>query len=217
MVSYLTEPGKGFAWFGTLPPMAATKPKTPRKPTTAKSPVKETAGSTAAKPGAKGSIALPPASEIEPSSLIGARAPELDLEGPDGKRFGLADFAGRKLVLYFYPKDDTPGCTLEANDFQAAQAAFARKNAVVVGVSRDSATSHAKFCKKHGLAFTLLSDPEARVLRAYGVWAEKVLYGNRSVGIVRTTFVLDEKGVVLRAFSKVKVSGHVDAVLASLP
>ena len=160
---------------------------------------------------------LPPAADIEPSSLVGGAAPELDLEGPEGKRFKLADFAGKRLILYFYPKDDTPGCTLEANDFQAAQAAFARKNAVVVGVSRDSAATHARFCKKHGLGFVLLSDPDARVLRAYGVWAEKVLYGNRSVGIVRTTFVIDEKGVVLRAFPKVKVTGHVDAVLASLP
>lgn len=216
MVSYLTQPGKGFAGFGTLPAMAASKPKTPRKPTSAKSPPAAPAAAGSVERKVKTSAALPPASEIEPASLVGARAPELDLEGPEGKRFELADFAGRKLVLYFYPKDDTPGCTLEANDFQAAQAAFARKNAVVVGVSRDSAASHAKFCKKHGLGFTLLSDPDARVLRAYGVWAEKVLYGNRSVGIVRTTFVIDEKGTVVRAFPKVKVAGHVDAVLAAL-
>jgi peroxiredoxin Q/BCP len=193
--------------------MAAIKPKTPRKRTASESAPKAAAK---AKAGPKPAVTLPPASEIEPTSLVGRRAPELDLEGPGGKRFQLADFAGRKLVLYFYPKDDTPGCTLEANDFEAAQAAFARKNAVVVGVSRDSAASHARFCKKHGLSFTLLSDPEARVLRAYGVWAEKVLYGNRSVGIVRTTFVIDEKGNVLSAFPKVKVAGHVDAVLASM-
>ncbi len=165
---------------------------------------------------AKSDVALPPASTIDPNSLVGTRAPELDLEGPDGKRFALSDFAGKQLVLYFYPKDDTPGCTLEALDFQAARAAFARKNAVVVGVSRDSAASHARFCKKHDLALTLLSDPDARVLSAYGVWAEKVLYGNRSVGIARSTFVIDATGVVKRVFPKVKVAGHVDAVLAAL-
>jgi peroxiredoxin Q/BCP len=186
--------------------MAASKPK--------KLPVERTAPSKSkavVKP-----AALPPPSEIEPGSLVGRRAPELDLEGPGTKRFRLTDFAGKRLVLYFYPKDDTPGCTLEASDFQAAKAAFARKNAVVAGVSRDTAASHARFCEKHGLDFTLLSDPEARVLRAYGVWAEKVLYGNRSVGIVRTTFVIDDSGVVVKVFPKVKVAGHVDAVLASL-
>ncbi len=159
---------------------------------------------------------LPPPSTVTPADLVGRAAPELDLEGPQGTRVKLADFRGKQLVLYFYPKDDTPGCTLEAQDFHAARAAFARRNAEVVGVSRDSAASHARFCAKYGLGFTLLSDPEARVLRAYGAWAEKVLYGKRGVGIVRSTFVIDPKGVVVAVFPKVKVAGHVDAVLAAL-
>jgi peroxiredoxin Q/BCP len=146
--------------------------------------------------------------------LVGQPAPELDLESDRGTRVKLADFAGKKVVLYFYPKDDTPGCTLEAQDFHAARAAFARKNAVIVGVSRDSLASHARFRSKHALGFELLSDPDARVLRAYGAWGEKVLYGNKSVGVIRTTFVIDERGVVVAAFPKVKVAGHVDAVLA---
>ena len=209
---------------GRLLPMAATKKKTTAikaPPAASKTAIaKEALATKASKPAAKPAKAsdetLPAASSIDPSSLVGKRAPELDLEGPGGKRFRLADFAGKHLVLYFYPKDDTPGCTLEALDFQAARAAFARKNAIVVGVSRDSATSHAKFCKKHELALTLLSDPDARVLSAYGVWAEKVMYGNRSVGIVRSTFVIDPSGVVKHVFPKVKVAGHVDAVLAAL-
>ncbi len=160
--------------------------------------------------------ALPPASTIEPTLLVGSPAPELDLESDAGGRVRLADLAGKKIVLYFYPKDDTPGCTLEARDFEAARAAFARKNAVVVGISRDSLAAHARFRAKHGLGFLLLSDPDARALRAYGVWAEKVLYGKRSLGIVRSTFVIGEDGKVVAAFPKVKVAGHVDAVLAVL-
>jgi peroxiredoxin Q/BCP len=205
----MAEPKKKSATKKAPPTKARVKAATASKP-------KETKGE---KPIAKAkadAAALPPASSVEASSLVGKPAPALDLEGPEGKSFALSDFAGKKLVLYFYPKDDTPGCTLEALDFHAARAAFARKNAVVVGVSRDSAASHARFCKKHDLALTLLSDPSARVLSAYGVWAEKVLYGNRSVGIVRSTFVIDEQGVVRAAFPKVKVAGHVDAVLASL-
>ena len=189
--------------------------KAPVKPAAASKP-KEIKGDAPVAKGKADAAALPPASSVDPSALVGKRAPELDLQGPDGKPFGLSDFAGKKLVLYFYPKDDTPGCTLEALDFHAARAAFARKNAVVVGVSRDSVASHARFCTKHALSLTLLSDPSARVLSAYGVWAEKVLYGNRSVGIVRSTFVIDEQGVVRTVFPKVKVAGHVDAVLASL-
>jgi peroxiredoxin Q/BCP len=157
---------------------------------------------------------LPPASTVSPELLVGKRAPELDLEAEPGKRVRIADFEGKKIVLYFYPKDDTPGCTLEAQDFEAARAAFARKNAVVIGVSRDSLAAHARFRGKHALGFQLLSDPDARVLRAYGAWAEKTLYGKRSLGIVRTTFVIDEAGKVVAAFPKVKVAGHVDAVLA---
>lgn len=146
----------------------------------------------------------------------GDAAPAFSIATDDAGTLSLAGFAGKKLVLYFYPKDDTPGCTLEAQDFHAARAAFARKNAVIVGVSRDSVASHARFRGKHGLDIELLSDPDARVLRAYGAWGEKVLYGKRSVGVIRTTFVIDERGVIVAAFPNVKVAGHVDAVLAVL-
>lgn len=155
------------------------------------------------------------ASEVDPRALVGEPAPAFELEGPEGI-VRLSDFRGERLVLYFYPKDSTPGCTLEARDFQAASAALGRKNASVVGVSRDSLASHARFASKHELRFLLLSDPEARALRAYGAWKEKTLYGKRSVGIVRTTFIIDEEGIVRHVFPAVKVAGHVDAVLAAL-
>jgi peroxiredoxin Q/BCP len=146
----------------------------------------------------------------------GQRAPAFKLESSDGGKVSLSDFKGKNVVLYFYPKDNTPGCTLEAQDFQASLPAFKKKNAVVLGVSRDSIASHCKFREKYDLSFQLLSDPDHEVLEAYGAWGEKVLYGKKSVGIVRTTVVIDDKGKVKRIFSKVKVKDHVKAVLAAL-
>jgi peroxiredoxin Q/BCP len=120
------------------------------------------------------------------------------------------------VVLFFYPKDNTPGCTLEAQDFQKALPKLKKLNAVVLGVSRDTIASHCKFRDKFGLGFPLLSDPEHETLEAYGAWGEKTLYGKKSLGVIRTTVLIDEQGKVKRVFQKVKVNGHVDAVLAAL-
>jgi thioredoxin-dependent peroxiredoxin len=147
---------------------------------------------------------------------VGKRAPAFKLDGSDGAQVSLADFRGKNVVLYFYPKDNTPGCTLEAQDFQRALPALKKRNAVVLGVSRDSIASHCKFRDKYELGFLLLSDPEHSVLEAYGAWGEKTLYGKKSVGIIRTTVVVDDQGKVKRVFPKVKVKGHVEAVLEAL-
>jgi len=143
-------------------------------------------------------------------------APDFSLEGDDGSKHSLADHAGKNVIVYFYPKDDTPGCTIEAQGFRAAKKELAKKNAVVFGVSRDSIASHCKFKGKYDLDFTLLSDPDAKVIGRWGAWGEKNMYGNKSMGIVRTTVVVGPDGRVKRVFPKVKVAGHVDAVLASL-
>jgi peroxiredoxin Q/BCP len=146
----------------------------------------------------------------------GARAPAFALEADDGRRISLADLKGRKVVLYFYPRDNTPGCTLEAQGFRDAATRFKKKGAVVLGVSRDSIASHCRFRDQHALNFPLLSDPEAKVIRAYGAWGEKNMYGKKTEGIVRTTVVIDGEGRVARVFPRVKVAGHVDEVLAAL-
>lgn len=147
---------------------------------------------------------------------VGKKAPAFKLESSDGGSVSLSDFRGKNVVLYFYPKDNTPGCTLEAQDFQKALPKLKKLNAVVLGISRDSIASHCKFRDKFGLGFPLLSDPEHQVLEAYGAWGEKTLYGKKSVGIIRTTVVIDEAGKVKKVFPKVKVNGHVDAVLAAI-
>jgi peroxiredoxin Q/BCP len=147
---------------------------------------------------------------------VGKRAPSFKLESSDGGSVSLADFRGKNVVLYFYPKDSTPGCTTEAQDFQKALSKLKKANAVVLGVSRDSIASHCKFRDKYGLGFPLLSDPDHEVIEAYGAWGEKTLYGKKSVGIIRTTVIIDEDGKVKKVFPKVKVSGHVDAVLEAL-
>lgn len=146
----------------------------------------------------------------------GGTAPAFQLPSDAGETVSLKDFLGRRVVLYFYPKDDTPGCTLEAQAFRDAMAAFRKRDTVVLGVSRDSVESHARFRKKHGLPFTLLSDADGKVCRAYGVWKEKTLHGKESLGIERTTFLIDEQGKIVRIFPKVKVAGHCEEVLASL-
>ena len=120
------------------------------------------------------------------------------------------------MVLYFYPKDDTSGCTKEACDFEESSASLKKRGAVVLGVSADSQASHTSFAKKYGLTFPLLSDPDRSVIEAYGVWKKKSMYGRTFEGIERTTFVIDEKGMIKRIFHKVKVAGHVNEVLESL-
>jgi peroxiredoxin Q/BCP len=146
----------------------------------------------------------------------GDKAPAFTLEDQDGKKVSLRDFAGKKLILYFYPKDMTPGCTREAAAFQEHLTRIRRKGAEVVGVSRDSAASHRRFCDQLSLKFPLLSDPDATMIQAYGVWQEKVNYGKKYMGIVRTTYVIDEKGKVAAVFPKVKVDGHAEKVLEAL-
>ena len=146
----------------------------------------------------------------------GDRAPDFSLRDGAGKSVSLEDFRGKKLVVYFYPKDDTPGCTAEACDFRDNMARIRRSGAAVVGVSRDSVESHAKFAGKYDLPFPLLSDGEGEMLRAYGVWQKKSFLGKSFMGIVRTTFVVDERGVIAKVFPKVKVKGHVDEVLDAL-
>lgn len=144
---------------------------------------------------------------------VGTKAPAFRLADETGAIRSLADFSGKTLVVYFYPKDDTPGCTQESCDFRDNLNRLSTAGAAVVGVSADSVESHRKFKTKHGLNFPLLSDPERKVLSAYGVWQEKSLYGRKFMGIVRSTFVLDGSGTVKAVFSPVKVTGHVDAVL----
>jgi len=147
---------------------------------------------------------------------VGKKAPAFSLPASTGGKVALSDYAGKRLVLYFYPRDDTPGCTTEAKEFEAASAQLEELSAAVVGVSKDSLESHAKFCTKYKLAFPLLSDPEGKTIEKYGAWGEKNMYGKKSMGIVRTTVVIDEKGVVRKVFTKVRVNGHVEAVLETL-
>ena len=146
----------------------------------------------------------------------GGKAPAFSLADAGGKTVRLSDFAGRKVVLYFYPKDNTPGCTTEACGFRDAHAAFAKRNAVVLGVSPDGPESHGKFAAKFSLPFTLLCDPGHEAAEAYGAWGEKNLYGKKSMGILRTTVVIDEQGRVARIFRKVRAAGHAAEVLAAL-
>ena len=146
----------------------------------------------------------------------GKKAPAFSLPASTGGKVSLSDFAGKRLVLYIYPKDDTPGCTTEAKDFAAARERLAALSAEVVGLSKDSIEAHCKFAKKHGFDIALLSDPEGKVIEKYGAWGEKNMYGKKSMGIVRTTVVIDERGVVRKIFPKVRVAGHVDKVLEVL-
>ena len=134
----------------------------------------------------------------------GMQAPAFTLADKDGKMVSLSDLLGKKVVLYFYPKDNTPGCTRQACAFAAAYSEFEKKNAVVIGISKDSVASHEKFAEKYNLPFILLSDPELQAIQAYGVWQEKKLYGKTSMGVVRTTFLIDEQGKIMKVMPKVK-------------
>lgn len=147
---------------------------------------------------------------------IGKKAPDFTLPDKDGNPVSLTDFRGKKVVLYFYPKDNTPGCTRQACAFAAAYDGFREKNAVVIGVSRDSAASHGKFAEKYGLPFLLLSDPELTAIKAYGVWQEKKNYGKVSMGVVRTTFLIDENGMLEKIMRKVKPDTNAAEILAEL-
>ena len=143
----------------------------------------------------------------------GERAPDFTLPGSGGRTLALAEQAGHKIVLYFYPKDDTSGCTLEAQAFNALLADFTAADTVVIGVSPDPVKSHDKFAAKHDLAFPLVSDESKAMLEAYGVWVEKSMYGRKYMGVERTTMLLDCEGRIARIWPKVKVPGHAEAVL----
>ncbi|MGQ0797387.1 MAG: thioredoxin-dependent thiol peroxidase [Methanobacteriota archaeon] len=147
---------------------------------------------------------------------VGETAPDFALPSDDGRAIALKDLRGKKVVLYFYPKDDTPGCTKEACAFRDNLARVTSKGAVVLGVSRDDLTSHGKFRDRYRLNFPLLSDESGGVTKAYGVWQKKTNYGREYWGIVRSTFLIDEAGRIARVWPKVKVEGHADEVLAAL-
>jgi peroxiredoxin Q/BCP len=155
--------------------------------------------------------AAPAKAAKTPTSL-----PNIELQTTGGGNLKLSSLTGKNVVLYFYPKDDTPGCTKEACSFRDNLARVRSKGAIVLGVSKDDLESHAKFREKYSLSFPLLSDPESKVLNAYGVWKEKNLYGKTFMGIERTTFVIDEAGRIRKVFPRVKVDGHTDEVLATL-
>ena len=147
---------------------------------------------------------------------IGQKAPDFTLPAVNGKEIRLRDFLGKKIILYFYPKDDTSGCTKEACSFEENLGTIQKKDAVVIGVSADSVESHAKFAKKYGLTFPLVSDEKKDLLHAYGVWKEKSNYGRKYFGIERTTVLIDEKGIIRQIFQKVRVDGHTEEVLEAL-
>lgn len=146
----------------------------------------------------------------------GMKAPDFALQDQYGNTVTLSDFRGTKVVLYFYPKDNTPGCTRQACAFAGLYREFEKKGVKVVGVSKDSVSSHVKFAEKYGLPFTLLSDPELEAIQAYGVWQEKKLYGKVSMGVVRTTFIIDENGIIEKVMPKVKPDTNASEILAEL-
>jgi peroxiredoxin Q/BCP len=143
-------------------------------------------------------------------------APNFTLQADNGEDVSLSDYRGKKVVLYFYPKDDTPGCTTEAKAFRDSIDEFTSEDIVILGVSKDSIQSHQKFKKKYELPFTLLSDPEGTVMKIYDVWKKKNLYGRTFMGTERSTFLIDEKGIVKKIYRKVKVNGHAQTCLLDL-
>ncbi|MBE6675644.1 MAG: thioredoxin-dependent thiol peroxidase [Ruminococcaceae bacterium] len=147
---------------------------------------------------------------------VGTKAPVFTLKDKDGKDVCLTDFLGKKVVVYFYPKDNTPGCTRQACAFAGAYEAFKQKDVVVIGISKDSVASHVKFAEKYSLPFILLSDPERIAIESFGAWAEKKLYGKVSMGVVRCTFVIDEQGIVTHVMPKAKPDTNAQEILAML-
>ena len=147
---------------------------------------------------------------------VGMQAPNFTLLDKNGKPVSLADFRGRRVVLYFYPRDNTPGCTRQACAFAGAYREFQERNVAVIGISRDSVASHVKFAERYDLPFILLSDPDLEAIQAYGVWQEKKNYGKVSMGVVRTTFLIDAEGRIERVMPKVKPDTNAEEILASL-
>ena len=147
---------------------------------------------------------------------VGNKAPNFTLVDKNGNNVSLSDFLGKKVVLYFYPKDNTPGCTKQACAFAGAYAGFQNKGVEVIGISKDSVASHQKFAEKYNLPFVLLSDPERQAIEAYGVWQEKKMCGKVSMGVVRTTFIIDEEGNIAKIMPKVKPDTNATEILAEL-
>ena len=147
---------------------------------------------------------------------VGTKAPDFTLNDQNGAEVRLSDFLGKKVVLYFYPKDNTPGCTRQACAFAGSYAAFKDQNVVVIGVSKDSVASHVKFAQKYELPFILLSDPELQAIQAYDVWQEKKLYGKVSMGVVRSTYIIDEQGMIGKVMPKVKPDTNAAEILEYL-
>ena len=147
---------------------------------------------------------------------VGTKAPDFTLKDQHGNEVSLKDFTGKKVILYFYPRDNTPGCTRQACAFAGAYEAFKTLDAAVIGVSKDSVASHVKFAEKYELPFTLLSDPERQAIEAYGVWQEKKNYGKMSMGVVRSTYIIDESGVIEKVMPKVKPDTNAAEILAYL-
>jgi len=147
---------------------------------------------------------------------VGDKAPDFNLKNQDGESVSLSSYRGRKVVVYFYPRDDTPGCTKEACQFNDLLSQFSGLSADVVGISRDGADSHQKFRQKYGLTFQLLSDPDNSVMEAFGAWGEKTNYGKTSMGVIRSTFLVDGEGKIEQAWYNVKADGHAEKVLEAL-
>ena len=147
---------------------------------------------------------------------VGTQAPDFTLPDQNGDRHSLSDYRGKKDILYFYPKDNTPGCTKQACGFAERYPQFIEKGAVVLGISKDSVASHKKFEEKYGLPFTILSDPELVAIQAYNVWQEKKNYGKTYMGVVRTTYLIDEEGKIAKAFDKVKAADNPEQMLGEL-
>ena len=147
---------------------------------------------------------------------VGTKAPDFTLQDKEGNDISLSDFLGQKVVLYFYPKDNTPGCTRQACAFAAQYAGFLEKNIAVIGISRDSVASHQKFAAKHNLPFVLLSDPDLVAIQAYGVWQEKTMCGKVSMGVVRTTYLIDEEGRIAAVMPRVKPDTNAQEILERL-
>ena len=146
----------------------------------------------------------------------GTKAPDFSLPDQNGVVHTLKEYAGKKIILYFYPKDNTPGCTKQACGFSERQPQFKEKSAIVIGISKDSVASHKRFEEKYGLDFTLLADPELEAIKAYDVWQEKKLYGKVSMGVVRTTYLIDEEGIIVKALDKVKAADNPEQMLKEL-
>lgn len=147
---------------------------------------------------------------------VGMKAPEFTLKNQDGEDISLSSFLGKKVVLYFYPKDNTPGCTKQACGFSERMGEYGEKNAIVLGISKDSVASHKRFAEKYELSFPILSDSELEVIQAYDVWKEKNMYGKKVMGVVRSTYIIDENGMIEQAFSNVKAAENPEKMLEAL-